>query len=300
MSWRNRLALGSVCGVLAGTAWTGVAAGLGSESAPAVPVLADYQIGTFNMAGGNADHGWKGNEAPDALVRSIQDRRPAFVTLQEACADWTERLDSQLADYAAVFDPVRTGGGAVARCEHPSDFGNALVYRNDLGVSGAAVGHALGSPAGREQREMLCVRSEARRIVVCSAHLTHNSEPARLTEARNARAILASAYAGYTTFLGGDLNDQPLTDTPGTFYHSGYGFGASGALKEVDSPCGNEIKERQNFFTPCRSGEGTHGGGPLRRKIDYLFVSPSVHVSWGDATSALHSDHVPLWAGVRF
>src|SRR5688572_22285859 len=58
----------------------------------------EVQIGTFNMAGGNEMHGPKGDEAPDALVASVQDRQPAFVALQEACRDWTERLDSELAD----------------------------------------------------------------------------------------------------------------------------------------------------------------------------------------------------------
>ena len=273
----------------------------------------EHQIGTFNMAGGNADHGPKGDEAPDALVASVEDRRPAFVMLQEACRDWTERLDAELGDYTVVFDAVTSGNGTTAQCRHPSEFGNALLYRNDLGVDGAAVAHSLGSPAGSEQREMLCVTASGRNAVICTAHLTagdgDGDAQARAVEAETARTVLDTVYAGRTAFLGGDLNAEPLAEELDPLYHVDYEEGASGALKEVDSPCGNDISRLHMAYPTiefCRSGELTaddwifEEGSPLGRKIDYLFVSTTVEVLGADATFGIHSDHDPLWADVAF
>ena len=286
-----------------------------ASSAGATPstATADYQIGTFNMAGGNAEHGPKGNEAPDALVRSVNDRKPAFIVLQEACRDWSERLDSELGDYTVKFDPVQThGSGPTAQCKHPSEFGNAILYRNDFGIDMDPVAHDLQSPENMEQREMLCVKSEAKRVAICSAHLSAGGKEeevnARRAEAMVAMDILAVEYAGYTKFLGGDLNDDPLSAVTDNFYHSDYKRGAYGEFKGVDSPCGNDMKERTGFpqWVYCRSGEFTHDdwiweeGRPGGLKIDFMFVSPSVDVRWGDATYAIHSDHDPLWASVTF
>ncbi|MGI5273322.1 PKD domain-containing protein [Nonomuraea sp. CA-218870] len=274
---------------------------------PAQAEIVEIQIGQFNMAGGNDDHGHKGDEAPDALVRSIQDRNPAFITIQEGCEDWLQRLDDQLPAYSVQFDAILTGGGAPANCKHPSPFGNAIIYRDDLGIDTRPEGYSLGSPAGFEQREMLCVASAARKFVICSAHLTPGGSDedtdAREGEAAQAKKILDTEYAGYTKFLGGDINAEPGEDALDSFYHSGYGSGANGEFKEVDSPCRNLITERIIIETPivvipCRSGESTHGNFFTRKKIDYLFVSPDIHVRDADVTHALHSDHDPLWADI--
>jgi endonuclease/exonuclease/phosphatase family metal-dependent hydrolase len=286
---------------------------------------AEYQIGTFNMAGANDEHGVKGVEAPEALVHSIQERRPAFVALQEDCADWSATLRDRLAgangqegEYAVFFNEVKS-----ATCKHGGVAqGNGLVVRKD--VFGGALDQPVEYPltgyviddrwraddvdqarkyAEKEQREMLCVRSEAKRMVACSVHLTHDDRDLRIAEASKAREILQSAYPGYTKLLGGDFNDDPLSAAADHFYAPGYQRGAEGEFKEVDSPCGNEIEQSTlapgpagwPAFTYCRSGEATHNSG---MKMDALYVSPTVEVRWSDATKALHSDHVPLWAGV--
>lgn len=151
---------------------------------------------------------------------------------------------------------------------------------------------------------MLCVRSERRKLAVCSVHLTNKSTKApgqqrrkdvRRDEARQAMEIIASAYRGYTVFVGGDLNDTPLSGTDDNFYDPGYRRGAHGRFKEVDSPCGNAIRERHRGVY-CRGGERT----AATSKIDYLFVPPAVRVNWADVTDARHSDHRLLWAGVTF
>ncbi|QKV96459.1 endonuclease/exonuclease/phosphatase family protein [Streptomyces sp. NA02950] len=302
MAMRTHLALALGALLLGAGAAAGPPA---AATEPAAPVAADETIGQFNMAGGNDEHGPKGDEVPDALVRSVEDRRPAFMTLEESCRDWTDRLRSRLPGYTVVFHAVTAGDGKPAQCKHPSDFGNAVLFRNDLGFdANTAVAHPLESPAGYEQREMLCVRSEARKTAVCGTHLTVGSDGphlrARRHEASVAARILATDYAGYHRFLGGDLNDDPLSGATDNFYHPGYARGAHGEFKEADSPCGNEIKRGYWIWSipprwvSCRSGESTHSQG----KIDYLFTPPSVRVSWADATHASHSDHDPLWAGV--
>lgn len=290
----------------------GAGCGPGTAPAPATSAVAprnaaaaEYTIGQFNMAGGNMEHGGKGDEAPDALAREIEERGPAFVTLQEACRDWNERLESLLPGYRVVFHPVTRADGAKGRCKHPSDFGNAILLRDDLGFDPAtAVPHRLGSPAGYEGREMLCVRSERRGIVVCSAHLSYGGsgarERVRLNEARTAGRILAVEYAGYTRFLGGDLNDDPLSETAGAFYDPGYQRSAHGEFKEAGSPCGNDIKPGYRVSLPqgwiwCRSAPPTHGQG----KIDYIFVERRLHLLWTEVTEAAHSDHDAVWAGVE-
>ncbi|MGH3695591.1 MAG: endonuclease/exonuclease/phosphatase family protein [Pseudonocardiaceae bacterium] len=294
----------------------GVVMGVTVALAGSAHAATDYQIGTFNMAGGNEEHGPKGNEAPDALVRSVKDREPAFIALQEACRDWSDRLDSELPDYTVKFDPVKTSkSGSTAKCKHPSDFGNAVLYRNDFGIdSENPPAYDLKSPDGREQREMLCVQAKAKKVVVCSIHLSAGRDDAdkeaRIVEAKEARRILAEKYPGYVQFVGGDLNADPLSAVTDIFYHRDYGYGAHGEFKEVDSPCGNDIEVNipaSAFSLPCRGGEPTSDDWAFgedrpvgAKKIDFIFVSQPVKVRSGDATVAPHSDHDPLWAGVNF
>jgi endonuclease/exonuclease/phosphatase family metal-dependent hydrolase len=254
-------------------------------------------------------HGLTSAGAPDALVASLLERQPAFITLQEACLDWVTRVDDALADYAVAFHAVQVSNGSTAQCKHPSDFGNAIVYRTDLGFDTGPFAHDLQSPAG-EKREMLCLAAVARKVVACSTHLTsRGDDTVRAGEAEVARGILANSYPGFTKFLGGDLNAEPLSDPTSRFYHPAYGFGAAGEFKEASSPCGNQMIDQTVVVAEtvtCRDGELTHDDGigeedsPEPRKLDYLFVSPWVDVRSADATFGIHSDHDPLWASVAF
>ncbi|MFT2016498.1 endonuclease/exonuclease/phosphatase family protein [Streptomyces sp. 796.1] len=296
---------------------SGILLGAGAVLAPAAAaddqeptVMAEYTIGQFNMAGGHKEHGKKGNEAPDALIRSVEDRKPAFMTVQEACQDWNARLEEKLPDYVVVFQPILGGSGEPSRCYHGGTlFGNALLARKDLGFDKSGVAdYDLQSPQVREPREhrkMLCLKSEPQKTVACSAHLSVGNDSASLAarrgEAARAAGIIAGNYADYKRFLGGDLNDDPLSGVADNFYHPGYGRGAHGDFKEADSPCGNQIKRGYVVWSLppvwfwCRSGEDTHSQG----KLDFLFTPPTVHVTWSDATHAKHSDHSLLWAGVE-
>ncbi|MGH3311752.1 MAG: endonuclease/exonuclease/phosphatase family protein [Streptomyces sp.] len=258
-----------------------------------------YVIGQFNMAGGTTEHGTKGNAPADALAAEVKGRKAALITLQESCRDWDARLRDRLPGYTVLFGPVDNldESRSTARCRHPTDFGNTLVFRDDLGFDeDTAASHLLGSTVGDEYREMICVRSESRKLVACSAHLTPGAGEflgSRLREAAEAGRILATRYKGYTAILGGDINDLPASDTLDSFYHRDYRRGADGALKEAAGPCGDSMRPERRS---CRSGEQTHAKG----KIDYLFVSPSVRVEWSGVAHSEHSDHRPLWARVVF
>ena len=268
----------------------------------------EYVVGQFNMAGGTTEYGSKGNEAPDDLVATVNERKPALFTLQESCRDWNDRLRERLPDYTVVFGPVDNlarNPGTPARCHHPTDFGNTVVVRKGLGFDAdTAESHLLGSEVGDEYREMTCVRSEPRKLVACSAHLTPGGGrylETRRGEAAEAARILRTRYEGWTAVLGGDINDLPRSGVLDGFYDRDYGGGARGALKEAGSPCGDAMaRQRRTAQVPrdryadCRSGEPTHSKG----KIDYIFVSPSVRVESGTVSYSEQSDHKQLWARV--
>lgn len=298
-------------------ALTGTAA-ITLTAPPASAASTDYIIGQFNIAGGNNEYGKHGMEAPDALVTSVQTRgsKLAFVTLQEGCRDWMERLREKLPDYEVAYDAINGGNDDhPVRCYHEvdnpkGDQVNAILYRKDFGIDTAPVAYDLGTPRDKEHREMLCVASQARKIVICSAHLSSGDLGDRRNEAARAADILRTTYAGYTRMVGGDMNDDPLSAVSDNFYAPGYEHGAHGEFKEVDTPCGNDVKEGYDswiwdpisgfpmpYHTVCRSGETTHKG-LTGQKIDYLFVPLNVTVHSADATSSKYSDHIPLWADI--
>ncbi|NLU75997.1 endonuclease/exonuclease/phosphatase family protein [Streptomyces sp. HNM0575] len=299
-----------VAAALVAGALLAVGSGSGSGSQPARSSGGTYAVGQFNMAGGTTEHGGKHNEAPDALAEEIKDRRPLSVTMQESCRDWDERLKERLPGYTVLFSPVRNlevDPGTPARCHHPTDFGNTIVFRKGLGFDRDDTDvHQLGSTDGDEYREMVCVRSEPRKLVVCSAHLTTGEGKylaSREREVKKVQRVLAGyGDDGYTVLFGGDVNDLPLSGVLDHLYARGYGHGARGAFKEAASPCGNAVKpERRSAelprsrYAPCRSGEPTHSKG----KLDYIFVSPSVRVESSGLNFSEHSDHKQLWARIR-
>lgn len=265
----------------------------------------NYTIGQFNMAGGHEDHGKDRYKPPDALVESVKDRKPAWMTLQESCADWNETLKSKLPEYDVAFQAVKERKyGPDETCAKRSAFGNSILFRKGLGFEPPErkQRHDLESPPGKEQREMLCIKAPTKGVAVCTIHLTHDDVQARRHQATVARKILDKDYAGYRVFLGGDLNDDPMSAVADNFYHRDYGSGAHGRYKEVDSPCGNRIREKDQpppspflrLPPRCRSGSWTGG----IQKIDYIFVPTSVKIRWATVGKAKHSDHKLLWTGV--
>ncbi|NGO73068.1 endonuclease/exonuclease/phosphatase family protein [Streptomyces boncukensis] len=280
----------------------GILSPAAAEGEPAENAAAENIIGSFNMAGGHSEHGPKGNEAADALVRSVEDRKPAVMLLQEACEKWKDRLQEKLEpEYDLVFHQITGSDGTPATCKGGnSPFGLAVLYRTDLEFDkDTKKAHRLTTSGGLERREMLCVKSPSRDIAACTTHLTPGDEDrekeSRFDEAAQASHVLNRDYAADTVLLGGDMNDTPWSLALGSFYHKDYG--AFGALKAADSPCGNVMsvfRWVEGRFTLCRSGKATHGD----EKIDYLFVSPRVTVTDTFVGEPHHSDHRLLWSKV--
>lgn len=280
----------------------------------------EYTIGTFNMYGNVGHHG-EVDEVVPAIVRSVEDREPVFLALNEVCETQADALRDALgAEYEVFFSPTPkkyTGPsyGPYTPAPNPDDlddwvtcrdeetdasftrFGNAVVYRKDFADDMQETSHSLHTPGdGDYNRSAPCVSSAAKNVVFCSAHLDHDETDARETEAENLRQVFDDHYEGYTTMLGGDLNDTPGSDTLNNFYDPGYGGDAHGNMKETDSV--NVIDG--GYGRSCRGGESTHGNFFTRKKIDYLFVSGDAEIHWSDATNSDVSDHDPLWSGVTF
>lgn len=303
----------------------------GRPSRPDGSFREDQTVGTFNMAGSAKNDAEDGRATDDdtvvdAIVRSVEDREPTFLALQEVCSNQAYALASELDDYEVHFEPIQkmkadgtlefqqcSGNGAL--------YGNAVLYRSDFaddifpipyqgggGTQGGA-GYDLGTPdltdedgepRGHEKRGMACVASTQKNVVFCSAHLTSDDGAATEAETQRINEILEEEYPGYTALVGGDFNSKPSDESMGNMYDEEYGNGASGNLKEVDS-----VDEGTVFGADyCRGGESTHGDNywvySTRKKIDYIFVSKDVEIHDADATHSDDSDHDPLWSDVTF
>lgn len=289
------------------TVLTTSASSVRTYGGPAAGGAPGFVVATFNMGGGHPVYSHHA-AAPDALaarIDGIERRRGpvAFVALQEACRDWVERLDRLLPGHIARFDPVLTTYRADIRCRNPI-FGNAVLYRADLGIDVSPAGHRLDSPPPLEQREMLCVRSRARRLTLCTTHLSYNSVAIRRIEMATARRVLDTGYAGDTKIVGGDLNDVPRSSAFDGFYRPAYGRASRGGFTEAGGRCGGNVRERaapdggdeppSGSF--CRSGPATYGSGADAKKLDYLFVSPELRIRGAGTAGTPYSDHRLLWA----
>ena len=287
------------------------------EPAPGTPPVRpdgsprrEHTIGTFNMYG-NVGHDGDPEPIVPAIVRSVDDREPLFLGLNEVCENQADALADDLGSgYEVFFASTPRDVGPIngerdpndpsqwITCENGARFGNAIVYRTDFADDMQEAELDLESPPGGRDysRTSPCVSSAAKQVVFCTAHLDAHDGDARETEATNLRQGMADEYAGYTTMLGGDLNDTPDSGTLDNFYDPRYGGDAKGHLKEVDSI--------DALPWNCREGETTHGWswGPFgsRKKLDYVFVSDDVEIGWSDATHSDDSDHDPVWAGVTF
>lgn len=265
------------------------------------------QIGTFNMYG-NKGHGGETDPIVPAIVRSVNDRQPTFLALNEVCQSQATALDEQLDGYRVYFAPIERvddqGQRGGVTCRNGSPYGNAVLYREDFADDIQVHDYDLGTPdreGAHEKRGTACVSSASKGTTFCSVHLTseggEEGDEARKAETGNLRDILARDHRGQTILVGGDFNAPPDSDALDNMYDERYGGGANGDFKEVDSTSGSYS---------CRGGEKTHGEvrvGPFTfggDKIDYIFTTNDVEIHDTDATHSDDSDHDPLWSDVTF
>jgi endonuclease/exonuclease/phosphatase family metal-dependent hydrolase len=247
----------------------------------AAPAAAADQVGTFNMAGQAKNKG-KTAVAED-VMRSMLDRRPLVMTLQEVCYTQFHHLRAKLNSlYAGAFFKV-----PARRCkEGNASFGNAVFWRRASLKVNYVKQYPLGSSPGLEQRQMGCVKSDQPRFVACSVHLTNPKDQATRQSQHREMAKVAETVNGwaskYPVVVSGDFNARPGELLMSALYQGVYGGGAAGLFREVSSPT-------------ARRGEPSHDKG----KLDYIFASPGLNPRGGDATKSLRSDHRPVWGVIN-
>jgi endonuclease/exonuclease/phosphatase family metal-dependent hydrolase len=208
------------------------------------------------------------------LEREIarRDPQPSVVTLQEVCRSQYDRLVAD-ARYDGHFEATLPD-----RCWDGTDFGVAVLVRTgDVEHLGS---WPLPSPAGGEPRMVSCVRTPE--LVACVTHL--DTDPENTPSQVAAVAARAGSYlSGSPVVVGGDFNTTPDSTALRPMYD---------LFAEADSADG----EFTGGCSRARCGDRFGYHRPTR-KIDYLFLSRTGFggVS-GDAASARHSDHTPLWA----
>jgi endonuclease/exonuclease/phosphatase family metal-dependent hydrolase len=273
-------------------------------------------VGQFNMYGNKGHHGDPGlddeNGVVPAIVRSVNDRNPTFVSLNEACQSQTSALEQQLGGrYKVYFAPITRydaeGNVGGVTCDDGSAYGNAVLYRTDFADDVQGTPYDLGTPhydheRGNERRGAACVSSASKGTTFCAAHLTaeegDEGDDARDAETRALRDNLDRDFPDNTTLIGGDFNATPDADAMNNIYDSRYGGDADGRFKEVDSTGGFGLLDG------CRAGDNTHGGvgdrHALGDKIDYIFTTPDVEIHDAGPSHSPVSDHAPLWSDVTF
>jgi endonuclease/exonuclease/phosphatase family metal-dependent hydrolase len=238
------------------------------------------QVGTFNMAG-NTMNGGRIDVAEDTM-RSMLDRRPVVMMLQEVCYSQFHHVRAKLNSlYAGAF--IKVPG---RRCDEGSSFGNSILWRRDTLAVNHVKTYPLGSSPGLEQRQMGCVKSDRPRLVACALHLTDPTDNRKGESQRREMAAAAGTLRGWATkypvVVGGDLNARPREALMNAMYLPSYGPGSQGIFREVDN-------------ARVRDGEPTH---KRHGKLDYIFATPGLNPRDGDATKSLRSDHVPLWGTI--
>jgi endonuclease/exonuclease/phosphatase family metal-dependent hydrolase len=250
-----------------------------SRGTTAAAAAVTAQVGTFNIAGNTRNHG--STEIADDVVRSMLDRRPMVMMLQESCYAQFHHTRARLASlYSGAFFKVpdrKCDGGA-------GSFGNVLLWRRDALAVNHTKQYHLNSAPGLEKRQMGCAKSDRPPLVACTLHLSqHDQKSSKDRE----MAVVAKTARGWATkypvIVGGDFNSTPDEPQLDSMYLPDYGRGASGIFREIDN-------------LGSRTGEPTHEEG----KYDYIFFTRNLRWHWGDATFSRkdRSDHKPLWGAL--
>ena len=244
----------------------------------------------FNLCG-NACNG-AGLGVVTDLVKSINERTPFAITLNEVCENQYLRLRADLIPYDGRFDP--TG----ATCRNGARFGNAILVRaTNVNVVGS---WELPNPAGDEARRLMCVSTQlsaAASLVICVTHISNVSGNIAAQVTLVAR-IVNGLSLDNAVLLGGDFNTDPADARLNALYRVCYSSG-TGAFDEADSAgCASRSVIDGNAGSDVIN-EDTYG----RQKFDYIFLSDGDWSSAGaDATEAVNglSDHDVLWATAIF
>ncbi|MBK1787572.1 endonuclease/exonuclease/phosphatase family protein [Prauserella cavernicola] len=234
----------------------------------------------FNMAGKKLNNG--DPAVADAVAKSVKDRMPSVVTLNEVCKTQYDELEAELekSGYHATFGP--TG----PKCKGKG-FGNAIFVHNS--VKEYQNYKLPRTEEETETRKMLCVKATAHKSMACVTHLSqgrYKEERARQV-GFIATKVGEFEKKGYRVIVGGDFNTEPRAGVIDPMYARCHSPKGSGLFYEADSErCGR----RTGAATV--DGGGTGGEG----KIDYLFFSKGYSKLSAQVVPVSVSDHHLLWA----
>gem|GEM_PF-1779707 len=283
-----RTVLRRAAGIVAAAAAM-VAAFALSGDAPATAYRQTYL--QFNLCGNACSSGGLG--VVTDLERSIRERRPFAVTLNEVCENQYDRLLADLVPYQGRFDP--TG----ATCRNGARFGNAVLVRTtNVNLVGS---WELPNPARDETRRIMCVSSQLPRapsLVICVTHVSNESGNIA-AQVSVVAGIVNGLDVNNAVLLGGDFNTDPADARMNPLYSSTCDGSGTGGFQEADSAgCSGRSLINKKVGSDVIN-EDTYG----RHKFDYIFLSDGDWSSPGaDASDAAYglSDHDALWATTNF
>jgi endonuclease/exonuclease/phosphatase family metal-dependent hydrolase len=244
-------------------------------AADARPTATPLTLLQLNMCGNACTSG--GLDVVDELVRTVAERRPFAVTLNEVCENQFGQLRADLAGYHGQFDP--TG----PKCRNGERYGNAAFLRTaELTVVGS---WQLPALIFEEDRRLLCVAGPPLGpgpVIVCVTHLS--VDRSNLPGQIDAVATVLSGLTG-PLVLAGDFNSDPADARMDSLYQRFHEVDA-GDRGVLNQPVGSDVLNEDTYD---------------RHKFDYIFLSDDGwSTSGADAADAVNgrSDHDGLWATV--
>jgi len=279
-----------------------VAAGTSSpaaaEAVAANQRLYFLQFNVCNAAvNGQRCYGGDSVTAAQHILNSVGNA--SIMTFNEICSDTSYRVSAQFGPHFYIetsgSDSPLQSTGDVNSC--PGDhFGLSLMSKRPLLDYGPEFYSFFEDGSTTEVRATACKRTVyLHTLRVCVTHVTS------MESYRNSNILQVWIFTNnmrargdtWSTVLGGDFNETPLSIRMDRFYSSVYSPPGYGFFREADH-C---HAVPGSAFGRC--GDPTFAvGGTLNRKLDYIFFEPGLAYASASTATPSVSDHKILRAGI--
>jgi len=244
----------------------------------------------FNMCGSRCNNG--GMTVAQDVVNSVNNHANVqVITLNEVCQRQYNYIYTNLSwqntdgSSTGYFTATVPGG-----CTNGDNYGIAVLVRTR---NFTRVGsYVLPNPGGNEPRRLTCLKTSSfggsQPLLVCVTHVDYHSE--NIAPQVNFIASKGEQFWNANkVVIAGDFNTRPWTSPMSSMYATD---GGTGIFYEADlPPSGSVTYVGSDYNEPTENGS----------KIDYIFLSKLDFTGYSaDATSAPHSDHVPLWGNLTW